>query len=133
FAFFSLPLYASLVIWPTNLVLENNQKNTVLWLENRGKIPQSLQVRIYEWQQQNNEPILNNQQQVMASPPMMTIEPGKKQMIRILNPQPAASGKESFYRLIIDEVATNTNATPTGGVSFQLRYSIPLFIYGAGL
>ncbi|WP_322107832.1 fimbria/pilus periplasmic chaperone [Vibrio parahaemolyticus] len=41
---------------------------------------------------------------MIATPPFVKIEPGEKQLIRILNQDEATAGKEYAYRVIIDEL-----------------------------
>lgn len=129
--FISQSLNASIVIWPTNLVMEQNEKSVILRLENRGNQPVVLQMRIYQWTQVNGEEQLLPQQNVIGSPPMMTIASGSQQIVRIINKKPALANEELTYRLVLDEIPTQQKGQQ--GVNFQMRYSLPLFIYGAGL
>jgi len=126
-----LPANASLIIWPTNLVIENNAKTTILHLENRGNQPIVLQTRVYQWKQVNGEEALVQQQNVVASPPMMTIEANSQQIVRVINKKPPLVDEELTYRLMLDEIPTKDKNQQ--GVSFQMRYSLPLFIYGKNL
>lgn len=49
---------------------------TALWLENPGKSPITLQVRIYAWTQRENQNLYAETREVIGSPPIVTIEPG---------------------------------------------------------
>lgn len=135
FVLLTFPFFSSagLLIWPTNLVIEKGEKSTILWLENKGAQPKNMQLRTFKWSKENNENQLIEQNDVLVSPPMVKIEPGKKQMIRVLNQRAISSGKEYFYRLIIDELPLANGKKEIQGISFQMRYSVPLFIYGEGL
>ncbi|QIQ20759.1 fimbrial biogenesis chaperone [Zophobihabitans entericus] len=131
---FSSSVFASIVIWPTNLVIEKEEKATALWLENQGTQEKVIQLRIFKWTQENGKDNLQEQQDIIGSPPMMSIAPGARQMIRVINTKPVQSGQETTYRLLLDEIPTQDAVKPSGpGISFQLRYSVPLFIYGTGL
>jgi fimbrial chaperone protein len=69
---------------------------------------------------------------------MIRIEPGKRQMVRLTRAVPVEPGVERAYRVVVDEVPTPLSSQPSGsespsvGVRFQFRYSIPLFVHGEG-
>jgi fimbrial chaperone protein len=75
---------------------------------------------------------------VIGSPPVAKIEPGQKQLVRLTRTKDVPPGQELAYRIIIDEIPSAQPATADGGktaaaIRFQMRYSVPLFAYGAGL
>lgn len=125
----------SILIWPINPVIESGQRASALWLENRGSVAAHLQLRLFEWTQQDNENSYAEQREVIGSPPMMQIAPGQKQFVRLTRLNPFPAGVERAYRIVIDEVPVNSGDTPDEGhgVNFQMRYSVPLFVYGEGL
>lgn len=124
---------SSLLIWPINPRIEAGEKAAALWLENRGQQPISLQVRVMAWQQAGFTDQLQPQQQVVGSPPVVTVAPGKRQMVRLISMQPAAAHSEQAYRVLVDEMLQpDSEANPQLGVMFQMRYSVPLFVFGAG-
>lgn len=124
---------SSVLIWPINPLIEADQKAVALWLENRGQAPVNLQVRVTNWQQAGFEDRLDAQREVIGSPPVVTIAPGKRQMIRLMAMQAPPPGVQQAYRVLIDEMLDNDAAAdPQLGVKFQMRYSIPLFVFGTG-
>ncbi|WP_136475603.1 molecular chaperone [Pseudomonas sp. DG56-2] len=134
------PLQAatSVLIWPIDPVLEADQKAGALWLENRGTTAANLQVRVFAWRQGDYDDQYQAQREIIGSPPVATIAPGQKQLIRLTRTGPSAVGQEQAYRIIIDEIppawSENTPADkPQAAIRFQMRYSVPLFVYGQGL
>ncbi len=124
---------SSLLIWPINPRIEAGQKAVALWLENRGPQPVSLQVRVLAWRQEQFDDRLEAQRLVVGSPPVATIAPGKRQMVRLISMQPAMPGSEQAYRVLVDEMLLpGREADALSGVNFQMRYSVPLFVFGAG-
>ncbi|AXU97619.1 MAG TPA: molecular chaperone [Erwinia persicina] len=124
----------SVLIWPIDPKLSHNEKATELWLENRGASTTLMQVRVFSWQQVNGQEQYQTQQQVLASPPVVRIEPGKRQMVRLINQTPPAAGQELAYRVLLDEIPTpRAPGENQAGLTFQMRYSVPLFVYGSGL
>ena len=71
---------------------------------------------------------------MVASPPILRVDKGGKQLIRLIKQAPVPQGKEVAYRIIVDEIPQPTdNTKPQIGLRLQMRYSIPLFVYGAGV
>ena len=141
FAVFGLLLHSALagaassvLIWPINPQIEGDQKAAALWLENRGDAAISLQVRVLSWGQADYADQLNAQRAVVASPPVITIEPGKRQMIRLMKMQAPAPATEQTYRVLVDELLPpDAKVDAALGVKFQMRYSVPLFVFGSGV
>ena len=129
---------SSVLIWPIDPVLEADQQASALWLENRGNETANLQIRVFGWSQSGFEEQYQNQRDVIGSPPVARIEPGQKQLVRLTRTKDVPPGQELAYRIIIDEIPSAQPATAEGGktaaaIRFQMRYSVPLFAYGAGL
>ncbi|ARK80910.1 molecular chaperone [Burkholderia pseudomallei] len=131
---------ASVMIWPIDPVIESGDRAAALWLENRDRRPVTLQVRVLGWREANGEDVYDEDQpRVAGSPPMATVEPGKRQLIRLTRLADTAPGTEQAYRVLIDEIPQpDDDAQPAAsgtslGVKFQMHYSVPLFVYGDGL
>ncbi len=129
---------SSVLIWPIDPVLEADQQASALWLENRGSETANLQIRVFGWSQSGFAEQYQNQRDVIGSPPVAKIEPGQKQLVRLTRTREVPPGQELAYRIIIDEIPSAQPATADGGktaaaIRFQMRYSVPLFAYGAGL
>jgi len=127
---------SSVLLWPINPVLESDQSATSVWLENRGKQPVTLQIRVLAWTQSDFEDVYAPQKNIVASPPFARIEPGARQFVRLIRQGPLPSQAEDAYRILIDEVPVEPEATPgnqTLGVQFQMRYSLPLFVTAPGI
>ena len=124
----------SVMIWPIDPAINPEEKASELWLENRGNTTTMMQVRVFGWQQNNGQEQYQTQQQVVASPPMVRMEPGQKQLVRLIKQTPPAAGKELAYRVVLDEIPTPRQPGENqAGLTFQMRYSVPLFVYGDGL
>lgn len=127
----------SVLIWPIDPVLEADQKAGALWLENRGTTPANLQVRVFAWRQDGYDDQFQTQREIIGSPPVASIKPGEKQLIRLTRTGQSPAGQEQAYRIIIDEIPpalpANEPQTSQAQIRFQMRYSVPLFVYGQGL
>lgn len=123
----------AILIWPVNPVIEADRQAGALWLENPGKTPVTLQVRVYAWAQADGKNVYAETNEVVGTPPIVTIAPGEKQLVRLTRTGPAPRGFEVPYRLIVDEIpAPDADAgKPGASVAFRMRYSLPLFAIGA--
>ncbi|MEL5236893.1 molecular chaperone [Serratia bockelmannii] len=130
---------ASILIWPIDPVIEDQQQATALWLENRDSKPVYMQIRVLGWKQTAGKDDYSNQSDVIASPPVASIAPGKRQLIRLIKQSAPAAGQERAYRILVDEVPVkeqSSDVAPGGaemGLKFQMRYSVPLFVSGKGI
>lgn len=123
----------SILIWPINPVIEGDDRAAALWLENPGKTPVTLQVRVYAWAQQDGRDAYAPQDEVLGTPPIVSIQPGERQLIRLTRTTPPPAVAEKPYRVIVDEIPTSdAPAAPGAAVSFRMRYSLPLFSYAQG-
>lgn len=125
----------ALLIWPVDPVIEAKQNATALWLENSGTAPKTLQVRVFAWAQKGGQNVYAAQDDVIGSPPIVTIAPGQRQLVRLTRTVPPSDEPERAYRVIVDEIPVPQAAGTSGGasVSFRMRYSIPLFSYAKGM
>ncbi len=125
---------ASILLWPIDPWLSADTKATELWVQNQGNSATTMQVRIVRWRQEGGLERYTAQQEVVASPPIVTIAKGSKQLIRLIKQGGVPMGIEQAYRIIVDEIPQpQDNATPQIGLKLQMRYSIPLFVYGQGI
>lgn len=128
-----------LMIWPVDPVITEEQPAVAVWLENRGTAAASLQVRVLDWTQTEGEDVFSTQKDVVASPPVSVVPAGKRQMVRLIATRRPPPGLEEAYRVVIDELPAPQDLAqaPQGaeagmGIRLNVRYAIPLFVYGEG-
>ncbi|MCW4782239.1 fimbrial biogenesis chaperone [Enterobacter chuandaensis] len=125
---------ATILLWPIDPWLDADAKATELWIQNQGNSATTMQVRIVRWKQDGGYERYSAQQDVVASPPIVTIQKGNKQLIRLIKQGAVPAGVEQAYRIIVDEIPQpDAKAEPSIGLKLQMRYSIPLFVYGQGI
>ena len=125
---------ATILLWPIDPWLSADAKATELWIQNQGNSATTMQVRIVRWKQEGGYERCSAQQDVVASPPIVTIGKGSKQLIRLIKQGSVPLGVEQAYRIIVDEIPQpDAKAEPAIGLKLQMRYSIPLFVYGQGI
>lgn len=125
---------SNLLIWPIDPFFAPDDNAAELWLQNQGDQATTMQVRIVRWRQENGNERYEQQQEVVASPPIVRVEGGTKQLIRLIKQTTVPAGIEQAYRIVVDEIPQpDGNNNPQIGLKLQMRYSIPLFVYGQGI
>lgn len=118
---------AGLQVTPITLEIAHGDTSAVLWLANTGTAALQAQVRIVEWTQADHEDRLDTTRDLVASPPMLEVAAGARQLVRIVRTSGATPGEpERSFRLLVDELPGGGGGQ--GGVQFLMRYSVPVFI-----
>lgn len=135
---------AAVVIWPVDPKIVAGERATALWIENKGGESITMQIRTVRWSQNLDGDHYEDQDEVVASPPMAVIAAGQRQMIRVLRRERSimdatnpVGPSERSYRLLIDEIPTanapDATQQPAAQLAVQMRYSVPLFTYGGSV
>ena len=131
----SVAMASGLQVSPISLSLQAKQNASGLTLSNTGDNAVHAQVRVYQWSQDEKGDHLITSRGLLASPPMIELQPGEKQLIRIIRASAPPSGVgavESSYRLSIDELPIKS-AEQKSGLQFALSYSLPVFVNPVGI
>ncbi|ENX4473501.1 molecular chaperone [Enterobacter roggenkampii] len=120
-----------LQIAPVSLTLQSAQNADGIWLSNEGDAPLNAQVRVWHWTQSGYSDKLAAAQGLVISPPMLSLAPGQKQLVRVIRIGPSVGNVEDAWRLSVDELPP---AKPVKNqLQFVMRYSVPVFVQPAGL
>lgn len=127
-------LASGLQVAPVAVTLTAAKSSDGLVLSNVGDAPLHAQVRIFRWQQgEGDSETLEATGDLVVSPPMIVLQPGGQQLVRVVRAgsAPSAGAPEATYRIVVDElpIADDRNG---GGLNFVLRYSLPAFVLPAG-
>ncbi|MES2489459.1 MAG: molecular chaperone [Pseudomonadota bacterium] len=109
------------------IMVELSAKETAqgLWLSNNGSEPMRAQLRAYAWSQGEGSDVLQPTQELVLSPPMLTLGPGQQQLVRVIRTGASASSEKS-YRILIDELP-DPNKPQKNGLNFVMQFSVPVF------
>ncbi len=116
-------------ISPTTLSLGSPGDTTICMVLNNGTESTSSQIRLKLWRQDQGQDVLEDTEDIVASPPFMTIDPGSQQVVRIANLGAVPGQYELAYRLLLNELPSQTALTGTQ-IQVLLAFSVPLFIAG---
>lgn len=131
----SLAVASGLQVSPISLSLQARESASGLTLSNSGNDKVRAQVRVYQWSQDSEGEQLTLSRGLLASPPMIEINPGERQLIRIIRakaPPQGTGAVEDAYRVLVNELP-NSSDNQTTGLQFALSYSLPVFVQPVGV
>jgi fimbrial chaperone protein len=122
------PAFAgSFSVAPVRIDMKMPRRAAAIEVQNTGEAPAQLQVERYRWlADRDGDDQLEPTEEIIATPPIFTLAPGAKQIVRVLLFGTIDPARESSYRLIFQETALND--PPPNTVQALLRISMPVFI-----
>jgi fimbrial chaperone protein len=119
----------SLQVEPVLLDVTAPGAASTITLHNAGPTPINAQIRVFRWSLVNGEEKLEPTDDVVASPPSITLAPDGKNITRVVRVAKTPVVGEESYRLLVDQLPDLTQQK-NGAVNLMVRYSIPVF-FGA--
>ncbi len=98
-------------------------------LRNEGATPINAQIRVFRWSLVDGQEKLEPTDDVVASPPSVTLTPKGHYITRIVRVSKQPVTGEESYRLLVDQIP-DAAEQKNGAVNLMVRYSIPVF-FGA--
>ena len=118
----------SLQVSPVTLEITAPVAAATITMNNPGDTPLKAQIRVMRWSLENGQEKLEPATDVVASPPMASLQPKTDYTVRIVRLSKEPVIREQTYRLIIDEIPDPSSRVP-GTVTLAFRYSVPVFFY----
>ena len=116
-----------LSVAPITLEFRAGQRTLSATVANPGKEPMQVQVRLFRWSSEGTGETYTDTRDIGFSPPMFTLEPGERQVVRLMVRQPPSDGREAAYRLIVDQLPQPNRP----GVQMPVRVVLPVFVQPA--
>ena len=126
---FPRPVIAAGVWRVIPILLEFDQKTRsgVITLYNEGETKVSLQINSMVWSQDGaGKDQYQDDAELIFFPRLLTIEPGKSQVLRVGLQIPATS-VEKTYRLFIEEIPEPRKADQGATIAIALRFGVPIY------
>ena len=126
---------SGLQVSPISLNLQARENASGLTLSNSSDEVINAQVRVYQWSQDEKGDQLTPSRGLLASPPMIKLNPNDKQLVRIIRakaPPQGVAAVEDSYRIFVNELPVKS-ATQKTGLQFSLSYSLPVFVQPVGI
>jgi fimbrial chaperone protein len=109
---------------PMSLEIGAARNSELLYVTNRGTDESTIQIRSFSWSQTDGSDQLNDTQDLVASPPIFKLGPGKQQIVRVVL-RAGRPNRESSYRIILDQLP---EASEDNTVHVAWRVSLPVFV-----
>jgi fimbrial chaperone protein len=121
---------ASLSVSPITVDVVTPATTATVTVRNGESRPVAAQIRVFRWTQVDGQDRLDPTEDVVASPPVVTINGGADYIVRLERSAGREIGGEEAYRVVVDELP-NPNRQRNGSVALVLRYLIPAFFFSA--
>ena len=111
---------------PVHIVLEADRAGAELRLTNVEAAPAGMRVSVFRWTQSGGQDVYEPADDIIASPPIFTVQPGATQVVRfgIRRRIPGAA-----YRIHVAEIPRE--GTPSTGIRVALKLDLPLHVSAA--
>jgi fimbrial chaperone protein len=117
---------ASLQVQPAMVDVVAPGAASTITLRNAGAAPINVQIRVFRWSQADGDEKLDPTEDVVASPPEVTLTPQGNYVARIVRVVKRPVGGEETYRLLVDELPDAAQAK-ANTIRLLVRHSIPVF------
>jgi fimbrial chaperone protein len=119
-------------VMPARIYMTPADRAAVVTVTNDGDEPLVLQADVQSWRQKpDGKDDLQPSDEMVLSPPILTVMPRSSQVLRLLRTGKPKLGPEQSYRFFLHEVVEARPST-TPGLQFALAYSMPVFITPQG-
>ncbi|MDB6160183.1 MAG: hypothetical protein JWO04_3889 [Gammaproteobacteria bacterium] len=122
----SLAHAGSFAVNPVRVTLSATQAVAAVTVQNVGSEPTVVQLETSSWSQHDGVDVLAPTTEVLATPPILTIQPGASRIVRVGLRRPPDSRQELTYRLFLREVPPPEPISQ--GLRVALLVSMPIFV-----
>lgn len=121
---------AGIEISPVLLEMSEQQNKQVVRVGNSSETAKSFQVDVVAWSQSDEErEIYTPTDELLAVPPLFTLQPGEQQVVRIGLMREPDADQELSYRVFFTELEPpQLEKKTTSGISIRLRFGVPVFV-----
>jgi fimbrial chaperone protein len=120
---------AGISVAPVRVELAGAQTTALVTVGNNTGRTIALQTSAVLWEQVDGKEVQSSTRDVLTAPPLIEIENGKTQTVRVALRVPPLPDRERSYRLLLREVPpSNDKGEQSFALSFAFNLSLPIFI-----
>lgn len=123
---------SGLRVTPLRLELSAEQRAAHLELQNLGTEAVPVEVRVFEWRQEDGKDHYTPTSEIFVAPPISNIPTGSRRTVRFLNTRPPAEDRERSFRVYVEELAPAEGGPNSNQMAFRMRFGVPLFVEATG-
>ncbi len=113
---------------PIRIELSAAQPVAIISVTNNDDHATRIQLQLVSWSQQDNRDVYVETGALIANPPIFTLPPKGKQIVRVGLSKPEKNQREQSYRIFLEELADSVTADKSAGLKIQLRIGLPVFV-----
>jgi fimbrial chaperone protein len=121
---------AEIAFIPVQVRLSENQPYAVVAVRNYSLGPVTFETSLFKWRQSNGSDELIPSEDLVVSPPIFVVQPGKSQTVRIRLLDAPDAAAETQFRIIFNELASTTRNKV--GFLVAMEVSLPIFVAPIG-
>lgn len=122
----SLSYAGSFTVNPVRVTLSPGQRVAAITVSNHGAEASVIQLETSRWTQQDARDVLTPSNEILATPPIFTLAPGRSQIVRVGLRRAPQAQHELTYRLVLREVPPPQPIAQ--GLRVALAISMPVFV-----
>lgn len=119
-----------LFVSPVRVALSSAEPIAAIFVENNGSQPAIVQLRPTRWSQIDGTDRYETSDELLATPPIFTVPPGGRQVVRLGLRRAGDARREGTFRLYLEEVPSAASQQ-AGGAQVALRLGVPVFVQPA--
>ena len=112
---------------PIRIHLSDGMPTAAMTLENNSARATVVQLQLLAWEAKGEQDSYQPTEELVASPPIATIQPGETQIVRVGLSRDVDPQRELAYRLYIEEVPPPPKPDQQG-LQVALRIGVPVFV-----
>lgn len=122
--------HASMSVSPVRIDLSDEHRKDVIRVSNQDESAKSYEVNVVAWSQsRERREIYTPTEDLLAVPPLFTLQPGEEQIVRIGMLQDADAATERSYRMFVTELAPPQPESPAAtGITMRVQIGVPVFV-----
>lgn len=120
---------AGLRVTPLRLDFSPQQKSGQVEVANLGPAPIAVQVKAFRWTQKDGADVYEPTSDIFFAPPIISVASQKKNLVRFRLRAAPPVDQEITYRVYFQEVPPATDQTSGSGMTFRVRFGVPVFLH----
>ncbi len=113
---------------PIRVELSAAQPVAIINVTNNDDRSTRIQLQLVSWSQQDNRDVYVETGALIANPPIFTLPPKGRQIVRVGLSKPEKNQREQSYRIFLEELADSATTDKSTGLKIQLRIGLPVFV-----
>ena len=122
-----IPYANAVVVSPVQIDLSLKAPVGSFTVTNDSDVVLTYQSTALTWAQIDGQDVQVETQDLIVTPPIVSIKPKSAQVFRVALFKPSKSLIEQSYRIILEDISTDVSQKAENGLSFRFNHNLPIF------